>query len=1244
MVKTVRTEFTERDDDLLAQYIAKYNPQKEGRTGNALYKQLEANVEGKWAFAKRHSWQSWRERYRTNEARFDRLITKHIKKFHRGEPSQPSAPVSQQPSTTGKRVRVPFTAEDDQNLVEFLASCDRNAGTRGGQKLYMRLQSHDDYPWASRHPWQSWRERYQNNQDWFNWAVHKFLADEHEAFDDPEPPRPKTSDDILVRKKPSQRVMAEAATLDKRKRDSAQRSASEDDAPPRKKSRIQEPAVQPAQRPVAGPSKRRDTAPEHIPQKADVEAGGAQRRDADIGAGSKSRRNASDGDADAAEEDSGSEEDDEDVEEDLGPPGPEDYHGEIFGSPTETEDSARVPKRRTTPPSDSSEEREELYGLLEDSVQQEHDGEDGMDDDGLADRTLIGQAGAADHGGREEPRAGEDVPVLSKTPPSGASPPARRHIERIERNIEAGPATSSVSPTEAADKRHRRGHAHSPAPPRKHPKRIRKAADEDFFGTPKSSQASSSSGDNTAIDSPTAEHVAHVRAQRHQDDAEGTFERPREPPQLHEGPWNKALSDGRRQPRVSPSGKSRRKSGVDFEEEAEVIGTQDEFEGVDEGENKADEDNEQASPTQWPPVRRKDSKTTVPVTPTHPPPQDKGKARELVTTERIVSVKTVRTVKHRVPRASNGTPYVRSTVPVDGDDAVSPEVTEPAGRREPEPEPSQHHPFSQPTIPPRMAASHSNDSTRSGSSHSTTNGVFPRVNPDVPLSKVHMSSFQRMLQRDSSPPKATYPQSSPSKAERDAKLAATGRLSAADRRIGAKRAAVPLTALARETMSPPGRLSDDSGERFSRFDTRDEDLPVVRVPPTAQSSPLQMRHDRGRGDREVFNELGPIASTSRSQRIAHGYGERRTDRGNVRPSPPSSAIGHARRHTLGGPEAHDTFSETDSVRRTRASFRQSLPSHFSIGDDLRAHSTALSLLFNPHRSGSSHTRSYSLSRSSTSPARSVDASLVDTLPPNELELVKEIGMQSVLRIMADNHGFSEETVRQVYAQTRSLEVADHVLREMRIRANDAANDALESLVADEEEEEEEDEDRDDDGDVLMRNEDAEEDGGESGSVVDDPEDDDEAAPADRNGRHDEAEVERFLDQGEDSWLQNGGPQAESSRLDASHREPVRVSVPRRQQVLHITPVEPGPEATRVEPYSPPKHTRALRDIKRKSVDASRTVQASDTRSPAAMRQNPPTDVSLGQLARLTPDQWRSLGPTGVKIATGKALGKLLELD
>ena len=187
--------------------------------------------------------------------------------------------------------------------------------------------------------------------------------------------------------------MAEAVTLDKRKRDSAQRSASEDDAPPRKKSRIQEPAAQPAQRPVAGPSKRRDTAPEHIPQKADVEAGGAQRRDADIGAGSKSRRNASDGDADAAEEDSGSDGDDEDVEEDLGPPGPEDYHGEIFGSPTGTEDNARVPKRRTTPTSDSSEEREELYGLLEDSVQQEHDGEDGMDDDGLADRTLIGQAG-----------------------------------------------------------------------------------------------------------------------------------------------------------------------------------------------------------------------------------------------------------------------------------------------------------------------------------------------------------------------------------------------------------------------------------------------------------------------------------------------------------------------------------------------------------------------------------------------------------------------------------------------------------------------------------------------------------------------------------------------------------------------------------------------------------------------------------------------------------------------------------
>ena len=41
---SARTPFTKDDDLLLMKYIARYNPDKSGRQGNALYQKLEANV------------------------------------------------------------------------------------------------------------------------------------------------------------------------------------------------------------------------------------------------------------------------------------------------------------------------------------------------------------------------------------------------------------------------------------------------------------------------------------------------------------------------------------------------------------------------------------------------------------------------------------------------------------------------------------------------------------------------------------------------------------------------------------------------------------------------------------------------------------------------------------------------------------------------------------------------------------------------------------------------------------------------------------------------------------------------------------------------------------------------------------------------------------------------------------------------------------------------------------------------
>ncbi|CAK5280146.1 unnamed protein product [Mycena citricolor] len=72
-----RTQFTEEDEENLAKWIAAKIPFKEigGRTGNRLYQQLcEMSHEPDYMWVTRHTWQSWRERYKKNSARLDTLI------------------------------------------------------------------------------------------------------------------------------------------------------------------------------------------------------------------------------------------------------------------------------------------------------------------------------------------------------------------------------------------------------------------------------------------------------------------------------------------------------------------------------------------------------------------------------------------------------------------------------------------------------------------------------------------------------------------------------------------------------------------------------------------------------------------------------------------------------------------------------------------------------------------------------------------------------------------------------------------------------------------------------------------------------------------------------------------------------------------------------------------------------------------------------------------------------------------
>ncbi|KIP12596.1 hypothetical protein PHLGIDRAFT_262771 [Phlebiopsis gigantea 11061_1 CR5-6] len=78
-----RTHFTEEDETHLCNWIAAKIPFKEtgGRTGNRLYQQLcDMASDPDYAWVTRHTWQSWRERYKKNAARLDIKISEIVER------------------------------------------------------------------------------------------------------------------------------------------------------------------------------------------------------------------------------------------------------------------------------------------------------------------------------------------------------------------------------------------------------------------------------------------------------------------------------------------------------------------------------------------------------------------------------------------------------------------------------------------------------------------------------------------------------------------------------------------------------------------------------------------------------------------------------------------------------------------------------------------------------------------------------------------------------------------------------------------------------------------------------------------------------------------------------------------------------------------------------------------------------------------------------------------------------------
>ena len=900
---------------------------------------------------------------------------------------------------------------------------------------------------------------------------------------------------------------------------------------------------------------------------------------------------------------------------------------------------------------------------------------------------------------RDIPMAGDGgdaTPHLSTTPPSGASPPARAQNSRIEHDIDARPDTPELSPAEDANARRRRDHGHEPAPARKHAKRIlqKRGGDEDFFGTP------STSAGGTAQNSPTARHVArrtpHIK-HGGEEDGGSPQKRQREPPRLDEGAWNTAFSDARGRTRASP--KRPRRSGVDFEfEDAEAPEA-----GEDEGQVAQEDGDVDSTGLQWPPVRggsknkgKAKEEVAAPATPARGA-RDKGKAREVaaspgggrvVTTEHILSVKTIRTVERR-PASNTGVVVEAAREPVRDQSSSPRTLVQEDGEEEEEEvkvEPTQHHPFSQ--LEPRESR---------GASSSRASSIFPLVGGGVKSSrKDDIARMQKMLAASR---RGAAPEEKQVK-DRDVDIDATIKkhhtslgtttkvehLSDFLQRLanggGSKRAS-DLFPRSTRRKSPVATTEDPRGrgQRLARFQEREESLPVPESLPPLQSSPLARR-----GSNPAVDEILPDASTARAaQGAPKALLPPRVDKGKARENaPPSSATdsyGHPRQRTTNELETDFNPAPQDQssvVRRSRHAPRQSLPAipPFTLEEDPYM---ALSHMFHPPPSGSGLARVYTLPSRPSLPHSSSDPPLYATLPAHERVMVKELGIQCMLAAMARNHGFGLEIVRGVFEKAGSMEKTDRVLRDMRESANKQANVSFrqmfsesggeEGVEADEdgasgedsaEGEEEEDEE-------LEGAEDAEE--ADEDALADDADAVDEEHLPDSSGEADEgdsAEVESVLGQDANSWLDDA-PQAESSRIRggaAGYSEDgmdVDVDVSRvtsgstrKAFRIKMLPKEPVPAVV----YSPPKKTRASHFIKKsqkpnlaRSSQLRQDPMAIDA-DPFAIAERPAkppyADLpvgSIGQLAKYGAEEWSGVedkyGPGAAKIMMGKALARLL---
>lgn len=148
-----RRQFSKDDTIHLADWLARNNPEGEGRRGNKLYKQLMEDTEAH-PWNKRHTWQSWRDKYTENIQHFDALIKKRVETIKQQKPA---------PLPSPRRLQ---TTRDIKSLADYFAAKGIQEAIRHRADIFQELRHSDDTKaWARTRSAIEWRDLYVQHKE-----------------------------------------------------------------------------------------------------------------------------------------------------------------------------------------------------------------------------------------------------------------------------------------------------------------------------------------------------------------------------------------------------------------------------------------------------------------------------------------------------------------------------------------------------------------------------------------------------------------------------------------------------------------------------------------------------------------------------------------------------------------------------------------------------------------------------------------------------------------------------------------------------------------------------------------------------------------------------------------------------------------------------------------------------------------------------------------------------------------------